>query len=312
MTVTVAPLLESDLPAATRIFRVAFGTFLGAPDPETFWSDRDYLHGRWHAPHVAAFGATRDGTLLGTNFATRWGSVGFFGPITVRPELQNAGIAQALLIRSMEQFDAWGTTQTGLFTFAQSAKHVGLYSKFGFYPRFLTAIMAHPAADRTQHGWSRYSTLSDANRGAALAGCREVADSVYPGLDLTEEIRSAHAQCLGDTMLIEGPQGIAAFAICHYGPKSEAGADTCFVKFGAVRDTAAAGSDYQRLIDACESLSVAAGMGTVLAGTNLARQEAYEALVARGYRTVIQGVSMHRNNEPGYCRPGVYAIDDWR
>lgn len=49
-----------------------------------------------------------------------------------------------------------------------------------------------------------------------------------------------------------------------------------------------------------------------LAGANLARQEAYEALAARGYRTAIQGVYMHRNNEPGYCRPGVYVIDDWR
>jgi GNAT superfamily N-acetyltransferase len=312
MTATIAPLAETDLPEATRIFRVAFGTFLGAPDPETFWSDRDYMHGRWHAPHVASFGAHLGEKFVGSNFATRWGSVGFFGPITVRPDLQEGGIAQALLARTMEQFEAWGTTHTGLFTFAQSAKHVGLYRKFGFYPRFLTAIMTAPAADHAVAGWSRYSALSDADKAAALAGCREVADSIYPGLDLTEEIRSAHAQGLGDTLLVEGHGRITAFAICHYGPSSEAGADTCFIKFGAVRDTATAGADYQRLLDACESLSVAVGMRTVLAGTNLARQEAYEALAARGYRTAIQGVNMHRGNEPGYCRPGIYAIDDWR
>ena len=79
----VAPLAERDLPEAERIFRVAFGTFLGVPEPETFWSDRDYVYGRWRAPHVAALGATLDGRLVGSNFATRWGSVGFFGPITV-------------------------------------------------------------------------------------------------------------------------------------------------------------------------------------------------------------------------------------
>lgn len=310
MTATVAPLAAADLSEATRIFRVAFGTFLGAPDPENFWTDRDYIAGRRRAPHVASFAAHRDGQFVGSNFATRWGSVGFFGPITVRPELQNAGIAQALLTATVEQFDAWGCTHSGLFTFAQSAKHIGLYRKFGFYPRFLTAIMAAPAADHAQAGWSRYSTLSAADQAAALAACREVADSIYPGLDLTDEIQSA--QEFGDTMLVEGPRGIAAFAICHYGPSSEAGADTCFIKFGAVRDTATAGADYQRLLDACESLSVAVGMGTVLAGTNLARQEAYEALAARGYRTAIQGVNMHRRNEAGYCRPGVYAIDDWR
>lgn len=96
MTATIAPLVETDLPEATRIFRVAFCTFLGAPDPETFWSDRDYLHGRWHAPHVASFGAHLGEKFVGSNFATRWGSVGFFGPITVRPDLQEGGIAQAL------------------------------------------------------------------------------------------------------------------------------------------------------------------------------------------------------------------------
>ena len=69
---SLGPLDERDLPEAQRIFRTAFGIFLGAPDPENFWSDRDYLYGRWRSPHVAAFAATLDGKLAGTNFATRW------------------------------------------------------------------------------------------------------------------------------------------------------------------------------------------------------------------------------------------------
>jgi hypothetical protein len=67
----IAPLAERDLPEAERIVRVAFGTFLGAPDPETFWVDRDYVYGRWRAPHVAALGATLDDGLVGSNFATK-------------------------------------------------------------------------------------------------------------------------------------------------------------------------------------------------------------------------------------------------
>jgi len=53
-------------------------------------------------------------------------------------------------------------------------------------------------------------------------------------------------------------------------------------------------------------------MSNLLAGANMARHEAYRHLVARGFRTEIQGVAMHRQNDPGYCRPGVYIIDDWR
>jgi GNAT superfamily N-acetyltransferase len=309
----IGPLGERDLPEAERIFRVAFGTYLGVPEPETFWSDRDYVYGRWRAPHVAALGATLDGRLVGSNFATRWGSVGFFGPITVCADLQERGIAKALLVATMDQFDAWGTRHTGLFTFAQSAKHVALYQKFGFYARFLTAIMSAPVRPAPPvAGWSRYSALDDAERDAALRESAEVTDMLYPGLDLSEEIRTVQAQGLGDTVLVHGDAGLAAFAVCHYGPRSEAGAGTCFIKFGAVRDASSAEQDYLRLLDACEALAVSVGMPELLAGANLARQEAYQHLVARGFRTVIQGVTMHRRNDPGYCRPGIYIIDDWR
>ena len=74
------------------------------------------------------------------------------------------------------------------------------------------------------------------------------------------------AQGLGDTVLVEGDTGLAAFAICHYGPRSEAGAGTCFIKFAAVRDTPFAARDYSRLLDACEALAVSVGMSSLLAG----------------------------------------------
>jgi GNAT superfamily N-acetyltransferase len=309
----IAPLAEFELPEAKRIVRTAFGTFLGAPDPEAFWADRDFVYGRWRAPHVAAFGASIDGHLVGSNFATKWGSVGFFGPISVRPDLQERGIAQSLLAATMEQFAAWGTTHNGLFTFAQSAKHVALYQKFGFQARFLTAIMTTPARQTGPiPGTSRFSTLSGAEKAAALAAGREVTESLYPGLDLADEIATVDAQGLGDTVLLEGNGGLAAFAICHYGPRSEAGEDTCFIKFGAVRASPSAEQDYGRLLDACEALALSVGMPTLMAGANMARHEAYQILVARGYRTAIQGVTMHQRNEPGYSRAGVYIIDDWR
>jgi ribosomal protein S18 acetylase RimI-like enzyme len=311
--VIVRALRDEDLPEAERVFRLAFGTFLGVPEPETFWSDRDYVYGRHRAPHVAAIAATRDGELAGTNFVTNWGSVGFFGPLTVRPDLQERDIGKALLNNTMEQFDAWGTRHAGLFTFAHSAKHIGLYQKYGFHARFLTAIMSAPVArEQATAGWSRYSTLNDVQRLEALRACRDVTETIYPGLDLSEEIGTTEAQGLGETVLLEGTGALSAFAVCHYGPRSEAGADTCFVKFGAVRDTTSAERDYARLLDACEALAVSAGTSSLLAGANLARHEAYQHLVARGFRTAIQGVTMHRDNDPGYCRPGAYVIDDWR
>jgi len=309
----IVALTEKDLPEAARIIRVAFGTFQGAPDPENFWTDRDYAFGRFPASHVAAFGAKLDGKLVGSNFATNWGSVGFFGPLSVRPDLQERGIAQALLARTMEEFGVWGSRHVGLFTFAQSAKHVALYQKFGFYPRFLTAIMSAPVRAATMPtGGARFSALTDAQQQEALRLCRELTGTIYPGLDVTGEIRAAQTQNLGDTVLVEGKNGLAGFAVCQYGPRAEAGADMCFVKFAAVREGSSAQRDFLHLLDACDAFAAEVGMPKVLAGMNMARHEAYRLLIGRGFRTEIQGVAMHRDNDPGYNRPGVYVIDDWR
>ena len=69
---------------------------------------------------------------------------------------------------------------------------------------------------------------------------------------------------------------------------------------------------FAALLDACGELATAAGMPNVLAGVNLAREEAYRQMLGRGFRTQIQGVTMHRPNERGYSRPGLFVLDDWR
>src|ERR1700693_2913909 len=113
--VNIRSLREKDLPAADRIMRLAFGTFLGMPDPLKFMGDADYARTRWLADPSAAFAAELAGELVGTNFATRWGSVGFFGPLTIRPDLWDRGIAQLLLTPTMDLFEKWKIRHTGLF-----------------------------------------------------------------------------------------------------------------------------------------------------------------------------------------------------
>jgi GNAT superfamily N-acetyltransferase len=182
-SVAIRALAETDLPEAERIFRLAFGTFLGAPDPETFWSDRDYVRGRWQAPDVAAFAAEVGGELVGSNFATRWGSVGFFGPLTIRPDLWDRGIGARLVEAVTASFDEWGTRHAGLFTFAQSAKHVGLYQKYGYWARFLTAIMSAPVRHNQTEPvrWSRYSDLTEEQRVECLKSCGDLTGALTTG-----------------------------------------------------------------------------------------------------------------------------------
>lgn len=313
MTVVIRPMVENDLPAARQICCSAFGTFLGAPDPQNFWTDRDYVYGRFDAEHGAGFTAELDGEVVGCNFATRWGSVGFFGPLAVRPDLWDRGIAQPLVGTVSDAFEEWGVSHAGLCTFPQSPKHIHLYGKFGFHPRFLTPLMTAPARVGDGGGWSRYSELRADGRTAAEAACREITDALYPGLDLTAEIRTVTARGLGDTLLLpDVSDRLAGFAICHWGPASEAGKDCCFVKFGAVRPGPGADRNFAALLDACRALAASVGMPHLLAGVNLAREEAHRHMTACGFRAEVNLVTLHRPNDPAYSRPGLYVLDDWR
>lgn len=312
--VSVRPLVEPDLDRADEIFRVAFGTFLGLPEPETFFGTADYVRTRWAADPRAAFAATVDGEVVGSNFAADWGSVGYFGPLTVRPDLWDRGIGRRLMEPVMDRFDSWENRHLGLFTFSHSPKHLELYRRYGFWPRFLTAVMRKRVTvgaavpDRVLYGG-----LTAAERPDALGLGRALTGAVHEGLSLEREITAVQAQGLGDTVLLEGAgSGLDGLAVCHCGAGSEAGEDVCFVKFGAVRPGPDAADRFERLLDACEQLAAEKGLGQLDAGTNLARQDAYRRMADRGFRTWLQGVTMHKPNEPGYSHPDAYVIDDWR
>ncbi|HEY6684525.1 MAG TPA: GNAT family N-acetyltransferase [Propionibacteriaceae bacterium] len=130
--VAIRALREDELDAADRVMRIAFGTFVGVPDPITVFGDADLVRSRFRAEPSWAFAAERDGEVVGSNFATGWGSFGFFGPLTVRVDLWDRGIASRLMEPIIDLFDQWQLRQAGLFTFAHSPKHIGLYQKFGF------------------------------------------------------------------------------------------------------------------------------------------------------------------------------------
>lgn len=312
--VTVRPLLEADLAAADEIVRTAFGTFIGLPEPRAFMGDAAFVRPRWRANPAGAFAAQVRDTLVGSNFATRWGSFGFFGPLSVRPELWDRGIGKRLLAPVMECFESWQVTHAGLFTFAHSPKHIGLYQHFGFWPRFLTAVMAKPvtAEQGSSPDMSAFSRAPREQRAALLAACRQLTDALYEGLDLSDEIEAVAALGLGETVLLWTDGRLAGFAVCHFGAGTEGGSAHCYVKFAAVRSESASAANFAQLLRACEMLARDRGLGSLVAGTNLARQEAYRSMREQGFRTALQGVAMQRGNEAGFNRAGVYVIDDWR
>jgi GNAT superfamily N-acetyltransferase len=315
--IKVSPLKKHELPEADRIFRLAFGTFLGLPDPSTFMEDRDLTTSRGRARHVQVLAARDGGRLVGTNFLTTWGAFAFFGPLTILPEYWDKGVAQKLLKATVERFDRAGLRRTSLFTFAASAKHVGLYQKFGYWPQHLTALMTHtpgPAPASPPPISARIALMSTLPRSAreeAIVACRKLTNQIDKGLDLSDEIRALLSQRIGEVILIYTRNVLAGFAIACHGAGSEGGTKTCYIKFAAARSGPGAGDRFDRLLDACDEFARSRGVN-IEAGMNFAREDAYRRMRAHGYCATGQGVAMQRPNNPGYNRPDVYVIDDWR
>jgi GNAT superfamily N-acetyltransferase len=194
---------ESDLGEVDRVLRLAFGTFLEMPDPSTFMADTAYAATRWHADPASAFVAVLDDRIAGSVYVTRWGSVGYFGPLTVRPDLWDRGVGRRLMEPVEALFESWGVRLAGLFTFATSAKHLTLYHRLGFRPRYLTAMMAKPVAPPSlspppARGPSTSWVSEEAEDPVRLlADCRELTGAVYDGLDVGREVRSVLRQGLG-------------------------------------------------------------------------------------------------------------------
>ena len=332
MNISIRLLQESELAEADHIFRLSFGTFLGLSDPISFFGDADYVKTRFYSNPSAAYAAVSDdGKLLGSNFTASWGSVGFFGPLTIHPDYWSKGIAKRLLEPTMQLFSKWDTKHAGLFTFANSPKHIGLYQKFDFWPRFLTAIMSKEISqpklkeDARNLKLSKYSEIvlegTHKDEKHLIEECNKLTNSVYKGLNLETEIRSVRRQKLGDTVLLWSQESdnhdversqLIGLAVCHCGAGSEAGSNTCYVKFGAVKPGYNADRDFEELLRACESFAAEKDVNRLIAGANTGRYQAYTKMLSYGFRTDMLGVAMQKGNDEGYNLQNVFIIDDWR
>jgi hypothetical protein len=129
-------------------------------------------------------------------------------------------------------------------------------------------------------------------QGVVLDEIRRLTDQVFHGLDVGQEIVSVNTQRIGDTVLIHHEDRLEGMAVCHCGAGSEAGSDTCYVKFAAVRPGEGAAGRFARLVDACEAFAAESGASRLEVGVNTGRLDAYRHLLDRGFRIEQIGVSM--------------------
>lgn len=313
-------MMERDVDAAQHVHNLAFAKFFGV-DPKTFRPESAVVRTRHRTDPACGYvaDAGSDGGIRASVIVMNWGEVAVLGPLTVHPDDWSKGTGGALMDYATINMDMGGFgfrapfRHAVLFTHPQSPGHIRLYQRHGFWPGSLSAVMSRTAtdADRAENeDVARVGAMGEAARKTALAGCRQVAGAVFPGLDLTREIEGVAAQGLGETLVLRAGRSVRGFAICHFGRGSEARGETLYVKFAAVRPGDAEG--FVRLVASCESLAAEQGLAKVNAGIATARLPAYRALLERGYRAEMHGVIMRRPAGPGWDLPDRFVIDDLR
>ena len=304
---------EQDLDAADRVLRLAFGTIRGLADPDAAFGDSDLVRTRFRAAPEHAWAAELDGDVVGSVFAARWGSFGVLGPLTVDPGRWDRGIGGRLLEPVLEAFESWGLRQAGLFTFADSPKHLGLYQKRGFWPGSLTVVASKETVSPGRGSYTLVSSEPESRRERVLDEIRGLTGRVFPGLDLGREIAAVGEQEIGDAVLLRRQGTLEGIAVCHRGAGSEAGSDACYVKFAAARPGEGAEARFEALLDACEAYAAESGLGRLVAGVDTGRLDAYRRLLARGFGIERVGLSMRlRPEAPDFDTPAHYVIDDRR
>lgn len=309
----IRKMTDADLPGCYVVHRLAFGTEFGLPDPMKFRGDSDVVRVRFGMYPDGCIVAAEGDEVVGFGISSRWGRVGLLGPICVDPAHWNRGIARKLIERNVGLFDEWGCSASGLLTNPASPRHLRLYQDYGYWPRYLTVVMARPTDDGGRPPICCES-LADTrrDRGAVMGDMRALASLAYPGLDMTIEIMAVLDRGLGAVLFHYDGDTLTDLAICHSGAGSEGMSGVLFVKFGLVRPGTDARQTFARLVGDCVGYAARMGLARVIMGTNTGRHDAYRILLDQGFRSEFQGVRMHRPMVDIFDTPNVYALDDWR
>ena len=294
MTLIVRPCRDDDLAEADRIFRLAFGTFLGLPDPLAFAGD-DRLRPRPLA--ARARGRLRRGARWHARrleLHRRWGRVGFFGPLSVRPDLWDRGIAQRLLEPSWRVRGAGHRRTRGSSPSRRARSTSALYGKL----RLLPALpdRAWWRAGRRGVGGRRLGPLrrrsTSRARRAVLDGCRRIAD----GSPTRARPRARDRRARRPRTRRHDPsprrRGAARLRGLPRRRRQRGGRGTCYVKFGAIPADCAARTHSTASSTPASAFAAARGATIARRRHRTWRATAPHArLRAGGFRTVIQGVA---------------------
>lgn len=149
------------------------------------------------------------GRLIAFNMVHQSGVEGWMGPLAVRPDRQNEGLGQEIVMAGVEWLRERGVRTIGLETMPRTVENIGFYSRLGFEPGPLTVTLIRDVARRAVR-----------KEGAppappTVAECRDLAVRVTGGVDFSREIELTRELRIGNVTGIRREARLAAFGLWH-------------------------------------------------------------------------------------------------
>jgi GNAT superfamily N-acetyltransferase len=242
--------------------------------------------------------------------------------VAVLTNYHNQTIGQQLIRATQEFFEENKTTLQGVMTYPTSPKHLALYHKFGYQPKYLTAVMSRPLdrgaprpATKLAKGpltIRRFSTLEETKKKASLVRFHKITNGICRGMDLAKEVEIVDGLALGDTLLLERGRDLIGFAIVHTPGVSEAPTGALYVKYLAIDPPQKRVEHLEQFVAAVEDFGHDLGVQRVILPVYLRYWLAYSTLVRCGYQTDFTMVRMQKGKQEDYEDPTHLVLDDWR
>jgi len=236
--------------------------------------------------HVALSGDE----VVGANFSVLRGTLGWFGPLAVRPDAQGHGIAQRLVTECLQSAEERGVRLMGLETLANSPQHVHLYLKLGFRPSWTGISFRGEVRD------------SQMPRGVDVDVAIPKLDYLYPGYDATNDARATRAAKVGVTLTYGD-----GFAICHYINTLWTDTSIVYVPLIVAPDR----NIFDALLRAVEAVAREHGKAHVVTQVPGSSWATQEALLEHGYESGGAALRMKRGQNLDYDAASFYYCDDW-
>lgn len=308
------PVTERDVPALNRLFADAFTDryrrdgLVGVRVP--FLNEAIWRYAILDAGEGAMIWRDEGDRLVAFNIAHISGTEGWMGPLCVRPDRQLGGLGKEVVLAAVEWLKGRGARTIGLETMPRTVDNIGFYSRLGFVPGHVTLTLTAETGARGRKDLEVTSLgrLPQRTREARLIEIAQLVESLTPGYDFTREIELSLELGLGDAVLLDQGGRLAAFALCHAAPLAEG---TSRDEVRALKVAAVDGDAFAGVVDLAAAWATTQMARRLAVRCQTAYDDAYGALVRRGFRVRWSDLRMHLAGYPEQRPPTGLVWSNW-